>query len=72
MYLVSIPFNILLSTLSLEEDNILKILLKYCLPVFGKTKLQERIDIYCELKRHETFELKYQNVIDKLMSDTNQ
>lgn len=72
IYLVSIPFNILLSTLSLEEDNILKILMKYCLPVFGKTKLQERIDIYCELKRHETFELKYQNVIDKLMSDTNE
>ena len=69
MYLVSIPFSVLFKTLPLESDNIFRVIAKYILPIFGKTKLQERIDTYCELKRDETFELKYQNVIDKLMDN---
>jgi hypothetical protein len=69
MYLVSIPFSVLFKTLPLENDNIFRVIAKYILPFFEKTKLQERIDTYCELKRDETFELKYQNVIDKLMDN---
>ena len=69
MYLVSIPFSVLFKTLPLESDNIFRVIAKYILPFFEKSKLQERIDTYCELKRDETFELKYQNVIDKLMDN---
>ena len=69
LYLFSIPFKVIINTMGLEDDNIFVIMLKYIVPGTEPTKLQTRINTYCELKRNEMFELKYQDVIDLILTD---
>ena len=69
LYLFSIPFKVIFNTMGLEDDNIFVLMLKYIVPGTNPTNLQTRINTYCELKRNEMFELKYQDVIDRILTD---
>ena len=55
--------------MGIEDDNIFVLMLKYIVPGTNPTNLQTRINTYCELKRNEMFELKYQDVIDRILTD---